>query len=204
VHITLIGMSNIGKSHWAKKLAAEGGFERIDCDGLVEQKLKAELSKAGHSGIEGMAKWLGQPFDPQYPETSQIYTDRERAVMEDVIAKLGDKARPLVIDTTGSVIYTGDDILERLRNLTKVVYFEASRDHVAHLFAKYATDPKPLIWNGAYAPRAGEAAEDALKRCYPELLEGRARRYAKIAHVTIPFDDHKKAADIAVLLRPSA
>ena len=195
VHISLIGMSNIGKSHWAKRLAAEAGFEWVDCDLMVEQKLTAQLAEFNYKGIEGVAAWMGFPFDPQYPETSRIYIDCEKAVMLEVIDKLRAAppgGKPLVVDTTGSVIYTGSEIAEELGKLSRIVYLEASRDHVAELFSRYMTFPKPLIWDNIHAPRAGESPQQAMMRAYPQLLDSRARRYAEIAHVTIPFEQHRK------------
>ena len=122
-------MSNIGKSHWAKRLAAESGFEWVDCDLMVEQRLTAQLAEFNYKGIEGVAEWMGHPFDPQYPETSRIYIDCEKAVMLEVIDKLcttPPDSKPLVVDTTGSVIYTGADIAEQLGKLSRIVYLEAS------------------------------------------------------------------------------
>ena len=195
MHISLIGMSNIGKSHWAERLAAEAGFEWVDCDLMIEHKLEVQLKKFNHKGIEGVAEWMGHPFDPQYPETSRQYIDCERAVMREVIDKLRTSppdGKPLVVDTTGSMIYTGDDIVEQLGKLSRIVYLEASREHVAELFSRYMTYPKPLIWDNIHAPRPGETPQQAMMRGYPLLLDSRARRYAELAHVTIPFEQHRR------------
>jgi shikimate kinase len=195
MHITLIGMSNIGKTHWARRLEAESGFERIDCDQMIEDRLGADLTKLGYKGIAGMAKWMGQPFEPQYPETSRVFVEHEKIVMEDVLRRLRFSPRDeqLVIDVSGSVIYTGDEIIEPLRSLTRVVFLEASRAHVDDMLARYVSDPKPLVWgDNAFAPRPGEKPDEALKRCYPDLIESRARRYAQMAHVTVPFEQHRK------------
>jgi shikimate kinase len=188
-------MSNIGKSHWAKRLAAEAGFEWVDCDLMVEQRLTAQLAEFNYKGIEGVAEWMGHPFDPQYPETSRIYIDCEKTVMQEVIDKLRKAPRdskPLVVDTTGSVIYTGDEIAEQLGKLSRIVYLEASREHVAELFSRYMIYPKPLIWDNIHAPRPGESPQQAMMRAYPLLLDSRAKRYAGMAHVTIPFEQHRK------------
>ena len=195
MHITLIGMSNIGKSRWSKRLEAESGFERVACDDLVERKLAPELIKHGYAGIRDVAKWMGQPFDPQYPDTSAKYLACEQAVMRETIERLknpaaGKPPKPLVIDTTGSVIYLGEEIAKQLRALTRIVYLEASPEHSARLFDRYMHSPKPVIWDGAYTPQAGEAPQDTLKRCYPELLRRRAALYKEIAHVIIPYEKH--------------
>lgn len=191
LHLTLIGMSNIGKSHWARRLAAESGFEHIDCDLLIEKKLAPELAQRGHKGLHGVAQWLGHPYDPQYPETSRKYVGLERAVMQEVIKKLQTAKKPMVVDTTGSVIYAGDDIADQLRALTRVVYLEALPENISQLFENYAKEPKPVIWDGIFTPLPGETPRDALIRCYPELLRSRDRRYRQIAHAVIPFGRHK-------------
>ncbi len=193
MHITLVGMSNIGKTHWSNRLASENGFEKIDCDTLVEQRLGDELKKLGYAGIRDVARWMGQPYEQQYAETSRKFIECEQSVMNDIIEKIksSPQTRPLVIDTTGSVIYTGDEITEKLRNLTHIIYLEASKEHIAGLYERFVTEPKPIIWGNSFARNLGETPQDTLKRCYPNLVEFRARRYAKIAHSIIPFTAHK-------------
>ncbi len=150
MNITLIGMSNLGKTHWATRLEAECGFRRIDCDALVEAALAPHLKSKGHSGIQDVAKWMGQPFAEQYPVTSQEFVRCEREVMLKVIDMLLEAQTrdgpPLAIDTCGSVIYAGDDIKQSLRELTRVVYLVASGEHRAQLFDRYMAEPKPVIW----------------------------------------------------------
>ena len=65
-------MSGSGKSYWSKKLQAKG-FKRFCCDDLIEKKLENELKKLGYSGIQDVAKWMGQPFDTQYLRSSKEY-----------------------------------------------------------------------------------------------------------------------------------
>ena len=52
------------------------------------------------------------------------------------------------------------------------------------MLARYLAEPKPVVWAGAFDAR-GEAAEDALPRCYAELLATRDRLYRAMAHVTL-------------------
>ena len=35
--VSLIGMSNVGKTYWAKRLA-DTGFLHVNCDALIEEK----------------------------------------------------------------------------------------------------------------------------------------------------------------------
>lgn len=187
-------MSNIGKSHWARRrLERESGFKRLSCDELIEQRLAPELKKLGYRGLRDVAAWMGQPYDSRYAETSRTYLACERDIMLDIIERLRAATQPMVIDTTGSVIYTSDDILEQIRALTKVVYLQASDGHVSQLFRNYLKNPKPVIWGDSFAPRQGEAPMDALQRCYPDLLKFRDARYRAVAHVHIAFERHRAA-----------
>lgn len=185
-------MSNIGKSHWSRHLVATEGYERVDCDSLVEKKLAGELVKLGYKGIHDVAKWMGQPYDLQYPDTSRKYLNCEREVMMETIERLRDKnTKPLVIDTTGSVIYTGDTVTDALKELTRTVYFEASDRHVEILFERYLANPKPVIWGNQFTAAPGETLKETLHRCYPRLLAYRAERYRLMAHICVPYEKHK-------------
>lgn len=194
MHITLIGMSNIGKSHWSRRLAEEAGFRRIDCDGLIEKRLGPELSELGYQGIHDVARWMGQPYESKYQAASKRYVEVERSVMLDVIAtlrKADPHEAPYVVDTTGSVIYAGEDIGHELKALSQVVYIAASPQHVSQLFADYLAVPKPVIWGDCYSCARGETQGDALERCYPQLLSSRARLYERLADVIVPSDRHR-------------
>lgn len=193
MRFSFIGMSNIGKTYWSKRIAAAQGIDYICCDSLIEKQLGPELKALGYRGLRDVAKWMGQPADPQYGENSARYIACEKQAMHDIIDRLrADAKMPAVIDTTGSVIYTGAETLAALRELTRVVYFEASDAHIEDLFRRYIAHPKPLIWGSSYAPQNGEDARQTLKRCYPELLRKRGQRYHELAHVTIPFDRHRE------------
>lgn len=203
--ITLIGMSNLGKSHWADRLADECGFERIDCDKMVEAKLAPLLQGRGFSGLRESATWMGFPFEPQYSLHSRESLKCEREVMLEIIHTVGsaEQDRPVVIDTCGSVVYAGEDVLLSLKNLTTVVYLEASLQHRQQLFERYLSEPKPVIWgDDSFLPNPGETSRDALTRCYPILLQTRAERYAALADITIPFERHRDPQACALDIFP--
>ncbi len=196
MNITLIGMSNIGKTYWAERLVQDHGFERIDCDALVEESLGPELARLGYAGIRDVAKWMGQPYDPQYPSTSARFVECERRVMQTIVETLQmrNAEKPIVVDTCGSVIYTGDDICSALRRHSQVLYLMASSAHVDELFKRYIAEPKPVIWGSAFAPNPGEAPTETLARCYPDLLNIRAKRYSEMSHLSLPFEMHRDRA----------
>jgi hypothetical protein len=96
-----------------------------------------------------------------------------------------DPGKPLVLDTTGSVIYTGNHMLMRLRRLLRVVYLAASDDEQQLLIERYLSDPKPVLWRGAFVARAGETPRETVTRCYPHLVAARRQSYLALAHSTL-------------------
>lgn len=182
--VVLIGMSNVGKSTLAPKLE-DLGFTRICCDDEIEKRLGPQLLELGYKGINDVAKWMGFPFDERYPVNSATYLRHEVDVMTKVIERLFVGER-LVVDTTGSVIYTGESILRIIRMLSTVILLDATEGLQDELYRKYMVEPKPVLWgDDAYAPLVGEHPMVALGRCYPNLLKTRNVRYRKLAHVAI-------------------
>ncbi|MDE2029416.1 MAG: hypothetical protein KGI97_02510 [Alphaproteobacteria bacterium] len=197
MRISFIGMSNIGKSFWSNRLAAQTGCPHIECDALIAEKLAPELQ--GCKSVRDLAAWMGQPFEPRHKETSARYLTHEREALQEILN--GSASMDSIIDTTGSVIYLDAETLDALRNRSLVVYLEASHAHVDALFRSYAAHPKPLIWGNAYAPHEGETHDAALHRCFPGLLNERAARYKQLAHITLPYEAHKNhRADMAALI----
>lgn len=179
--ISLIGMSGSGKTYWSKKLE-EQGFERFGCDDIIE----AELDMV----TKDVARWMGQPFDPQYSKTCQRYLDLEREAVNQVLARIeksGGRGN-IVIDTTGSVIYLEEAILGKLANMTRVVYLDTPEAIREEKYQQYLADPRPVIWSDSFFQAEGETNMAALARCYPDLLAYRSVRYAEIADVTLSFE----------------
>ncbi len=184
--IALIGMSNLGKSHWALKLDALG-YTRVCVDDEIEKLLAPYLVSQGYSGIADVSRWMGQPYDPQFKKHSAIYLQFERQVMWRVVWRML-KGEKLVVDTTGSVIYCGWPMLSLLWLLGTVVLLDAPESHQQELFEKYIAEPKPVLWgDNTYRPYHGEEPKVALARCYPELLRTRNQRYKRWAQVTLDY-----------------
>jgi hypothetical protein len=205
--ISIIGMSNAGKSYWRERASA-AGFTPFCCDDRIERNLKLILRSREFGGIEEVAKWMGQPYEPQYAANSAVYLEQEILVMEEAIGELRGGGKPLFIDTTGSVIYTGENILSQLRGLSTVVMIETPESLREELYRKYLAERKPVIWAEAYAPLGGESPEETLTRCYPVLLRSRDKMYRREARVILDycelrapgftFDDFlKKSADLS-------
>lgn len=191
--LALIGMSGAGKTFWTKRLA-ESGHPSFSCDDGIERRLRSRLSAGGYSGINGVADWMGWPDSPSYPEREAEYLAQEIVVLDEVLANLErNPARELIFDTTGSIIYTGTNLLWRLRRQMTVVHLAASDEEQHLLIERYLTDPKPVLWRGAFQPRPGETAKQTVARCYPVLMAARRRSYEALAHCTIPVADLRHA-----------
>jgi shikimate kinase len=186
LRIALIGMSGAGKSHWTKNLAALG-CPTVSCDDVIETRLARTLQSGGYHGINGVAAWMGWPDSPNYAEREAEYLREEIATLDEVLTTLEkDPKHELILDTTGSVICTGNHILHRLRRQMTVVYLAASSEETQLLIQRYLQDPKPVLWQGAFQPRKNETPRETVVRCYPLLIAGRRKSYEALAHLTIP------------------
>ena len=198
LRIALVGMSGAGKTFWTKRLAA-CGHPHLGCDDAIEQRLKPRLDAGGYSGIHGVAAWMGWPDSPTYAERESEYLAEEIAVLDQVLTKLeGDRTSDLILDTTGSVIHSGNNILMRLRRQMTVVYLAASLAEQQLLIERYLSDPKPVLWRGAFQPKRGETPRETVARCYPLLIAARRQSYEALAHRTVPV------ADLQALARDAA
>jgi shikimate kinase len=186
LRLALIGMSGAGKSHWAKNLAALG-CPTVCCDDQIETHLAPVLKRGGYAGINGVAAWMGWPDSPTYAERESQYLAEEIAVLDEVLSGLEkDPKRDLILDTSGSVISTGNHTLHRLRRQMTVVYLAVASDEVEILIERYLDEPKPVLWQGAFRPRPGETPHETVVRCYPLLVAARRQSYEALAHLTLP------------------
>jgi shikimate kinase len=194
LRLALIGMSGVGKTYWAKQLAVE--YPAISIDDRIETRLATELQKSNFHGINGVAAWMGWPDSPTYAERESQYLAEEIASMDEVLSDLEkDPASGLILDTSGSVIHAGNNVLFRLRKLMTVVYLEASPEAQQLLVRRYLDDPKPVLWRGVLRARARESAKETVARCYPALIEARRQSYEALAHHTLPVTElHELAA----------
>jgi shikimate kinase len=189
LRIALVGMSGAGKSFWAKRLAATGR-PAISCDDRIEERLRAHLAADGYSGINGVAAWMGWPDSASYAQREADYLSAEIAALDELLSELErDPHRELILDTTGSVIYTGNNILMRLRRQMTVVYLAASPQEQELLIERYLNDPKPVLWRGAFQAKPYETPHDTVARCYPKLVAARRQSYEALAHCTLPVAD---------------
>jgi len=189
MRLSLIGMSGSGKSYWSKRLA-EHGFKLFCCDDLIAAKLAAELTGAkGHT--ISMGEWMGFPYEHHYKERESQYLACEVEVLTEILAYLAsnevNSREKIVIDTTGSVVYTGEEILGELRQYTTIVYLSVPPETQEELLNAYLSNPQPMLWKGIFHKDPHETNEEALTRCYPQLMNERQLLYERYADVTIGY-----------------
>ena len=189
MRLSLIGMAGTGKSHWSKKLAGHG-FSRFCCDDLIAKRLAPELTRPDGTAME-MGEWMGFPYEPQYKEREAKYMAYEIEVLTEIFELLEsgemDSEEDIVVDTTGSVIYTGEEILGRLRQHTTIVYLSTPPELQEKMLKAYVSKPGPVLWRDMFSKEPHETNEQALARCYAELLLFRQRLYEQYADVTIDY-----------------
>lgn len=175
LRIAFVGMSNIGKSYTAMRLATDFDFNLIEVDKLIWEEL-------GHNDMDAFAAWQGQPYSEGYKEREleSIRLETE-ATRKALLIESGNH----ILDTTGSVIYTGKNVLERLRETHYVVYIEASEQTLERLKIQYFKQPKPLIWNDHFKQEPEQSADEAILSSYPKLLASRANAYENVADKTL-------------------
>jgi shikimate kinase len=181
-------MSGAGKSHWAQKLAG-AGFRVISMDDRIEKKLAPELAAGGYRGIGGVAAWMGWPDQPAYREREKKYLECELKSMDEALDEIQASGEEgTVLDTTGSVVYTGEEICQRMQSLTTVAYLGASPAEEELLIARYLSDPKPVLWDAQFDQRPGETTHEAIARCYPQLIASRKKLYERYAHRVVSME----------------
>jgi len=183
--LAFIGMSNVGKSYRSKVLQNECGFMGYHVDEEIQKAL-------GFDTIDAISHWLGYPNTPDYPAHEAQYLAQEARCTK--VDFLDTKGKNLVFDTTGSVMYLDQEILEWLKENSLLVHLDTGESALGAMVEKFFEEPKPLVWNGFFEQQQGEGEHEALSRCYPKLLHDRLARYRGLAHVNIPGEQlHDKS-----------
>jgi shikimate kinase len=202
LRLALIGMSGAGKTFWTKKLAA-AEYPSVSCDDRIEQKLAPRLAAGEYAGINGVAAWMGWPDSATYTERESEYLAEEIHTLDEILTELEKwPEKSLVLDTTGSVIYTGNNLLMRLRRQMTIVHLAASAQEQQLLIERYLSDPKPVLWRGAFQPKGGEKPRETVARCYPALIAARRQSYEALAHCTLQVAELRDGSlDAAAFLK---
>jgi shikimate kinase len=192
--LALVGMSGSGKSFWTKKLAA-AGWRSVCCDDLIEQRLAPRLAAGGYAGINGVAAWMGWPNSVTYVQREAEYLAEEIGVMDEFLNNLDkdSSGTPIVLDTTGSVIYAQNNILMRLRRQMTVVHLANTAQEQRMLVERYLNDPKPVLWRGTFHVKDEEKPRETVARCYPLLIAARRKSYETLAHCSLNVSELRAA-----------
>jgi len=189
MRISLIGMAGSGKSYWSIKLA-QHGFRRFCCDDLIAAKLAPDLLGPDGATMD-MGEWMGFPYEHHHIKHESTYLAYETKVLIEILEYLehhnNTPEENIVVDTTGSVIYTGEEILQKLCRYTTVIYLLTPPEVQEQLLNAYISRPHPMLWRDSFSKKAGETSQEALARCYPQLLSARERLYARYADVEINY-----------------
>jgi hypothetical protein len=128
-------------------------------------------------------------------ERESEYLTLEIGALDEVLTDLErNREKSLVLDTTGSVIYTGNNLMLRLRRQMTVVYLAASTEERQLLIERYLKDPKPVLWRGAFQAKGKETPIETVARCYPTLIAARRQSYEALAHCTLQVAELRKMA----------
>jgi len=192
MRISLIGMSGSGKSTWSGRLV-ENGFKIFHCDDLIAEKLSNELKKPDGTHME-VGEWMGFPYEPTYRDREEKYLHFEKKVLSEILDEIetmnASANGRIVVDTTGSVIYTGEAILKTLSRMTRVVHLATPPEVQELMLNAYLSNKRPILWRCYFNVISKESHEEALARCYPKLLSGREELYAQHADVILDYYKH--------------
>ena len=185
-------MSGCGKSRWSMKLQ-EIGFKRFSCDDVITRKAQPFLTR--HDGtILDIGEWIGCPYEYQYKSRESKYLSLEKQALSETIAYLNSKRhfpeKNIGIDTTGSVIYCSHNLLERLRQTTMVIHLSSPPEIQTQMLKRYLANKRPVLWRNLFNKRLNESNEDAIARCYQQLLVTREELYQQHSHFTVPHRMH--------------
>jgi shikimate kinase len=194
MRLSFIGMSGSGKSYWSAKLA-QWGYRHFCCDAMIATRLAPELIRPDESRMT-MGEWMGFPYQPQYTEREARYLACEMAVLGEILTCIEREVDgcewDVIVDTTGSVVYTGQELLNKLRRHTTVVHMATPIEVQERMLELYLVNMRPVLWQGMFEKRSGETNEAALARCYHKLLSSRERLYQRLADVTVGYDERNR------------
>jgi shikimate kinase len=205
---TFIGMSGVGKSYWSEKFQ-KAGYKIYPIDDLISERLGEIINKVkGDSGVEykdskvgSLARWMGFPGDDRYKVNAKEYLKLETKITKESLFTAIKDQENVIIDTTGSVIYTDIKIQKLLQRKTTVVYLDTTPKNLREMFRVFCQVPKPIIWGDIYKAKKGENEKQTLERCYKELLDFRIDKYRKRAKIILDFKfTHKKGLTIEKFL----
>jgi shikimate kinase len=139
---------------------------------------------------------MGFPYELHYRMRESRYLAYEIEVLSEILGGIEtrehDPAEKTVIDTTGSVIYTGAEIIARLRRSTTVVHLQTPPEVKERMLQVYVAQPRPVLWRDLFSKKPEESNEAALARCYHRLLSARERLYDRYADIAVDYHNRNR------------
>ena len=186
MRLALVGMSGAGKTHWSQRLA-ESGYLHVCCDDLIAARLGLDSSDSEES-IAVLSEWMGFPWHEGYRDRARQYRQHEADVLESALAWVpGDGRERVVLDTTGSMVYLGSELLGRMRDLFIVLHLETPLDLQEEMAESFISRPTPLIWPEEYGSDLFADELGSLRSLFPRLLQERESLYSDLSHARVPL-----------------
>ncbi len=132
---------------------------------------------------------MGFPYETRYRPREARYLELENQVLEEVLLEVETRApdEKIVIDTTGSVIYLEEALLQSLRKRTLVVHLTTPGAVQEEMREKYVANPTPMVWKDHFETSAQKTDQESLAACYPRLLASRESRYQDLSHLALDY-----------------
>jgi hypothetical protein len=143
----------------------------------------------GESPVNALGLWMGMPWRDGYAEREARYLALEEDVTRAALEAVRAGAGRHVLDTTGSVIYLTPPLLAAIRETCRVVYLRTPERWREAMLERYRTDPKPVVWSGAFAAEDADTPATSLPARFAELLRLRDARYLALAHTVLDGAD---------------
>jgi hypothetical protein len=200
--ITLMGMSGVGKTHWAWALEKEG-WHHYNHDYLIGTKyLKDELGdRVKPDNLDALSDYVGQVGKGSIPvaefrRRQARYIEAERQSLYDMCDVIDHSPDKFVNDSTGSICEIEDEALFRtVADHTLFVYIRAGKEEEDALVAQAFHEPKPLYfppvqfeeWLGQFMKENGYKttedfeAHEFSRWVFPKLFYSRLPKYQRIA-----------------------
>ncbi len=175
LRIAFIGMSNIGKSYRTKELAKKKNFDTYTVDSYIGEAL-------GGMSERDMAEWFGFPYEKRFQPNQKTYLETEEKLTKEALLP---KNQNFALDTTGSVIYLSENAHDFLKENFLIIHLETPENSKKEMLENFFKKPKPLVWGESFYQKENENTDDALRRCYPELLEYRTKKYYDLADISV-------------------
>ena len=195
--LAFVGMSNIGKSFTAKRIAKSHKFKLVEVDKLIWESL-------GFDSMEDLADWQGQPYEEDYAEREAELIRLEAIATQKAMKPTKGNS---LLDTTGSVIYVDPAIRRALKEKYYVVHIKAEPSDLERLKWEYYDNPKPLIWGRQYKAKPDLSDSENILECFPKLLMSRAKEYAAMADATLTskfvLDPDVTEEEIMLAIKPA-